>query len=158
MLRVHCMQLFYHLSDPGMEAALYEIASMRRFAGLSLLGCVPDETTILQFRHLLEQHKLGKELLKEANRHLEQAGVLLREGTIVDATIISAPTSTKNRSRHRNPEMHQTKKGHTWYFRMKPHIGVDETSGVIHSLATTAANTHDSTQTAHLLHRQEATC
>lgn len=158
MLRVHCMQLFYNLSDPGMEDALYEIASMRRFAGLSLLGCVPDETTILKFRHLLEQHKLGKELLKEVNRHLAQAGVVLREGTIVDATIISAPTSTKNRSGHRDPEMHQTKKGNTWYFGMKLHIGVDETSGVIHSLATTAANTHDITQTVHLLHGQEATC
>lgn len=108
--------------------------------------------------HLLEQHKLGKELLKEVNRHLEQVGVLLREGTIVDATMISVPTSTKNRSGHRDPEMHQTKKGNTWYFGMKLHIGVDETSDVMHSLATTAANTHDITQIAHLLHGQEATC
>ena len=158
MLRVHCMQLFYNLSDPAMEDALYEIESMRRFAGLSLSGPLPDETTILKFRHLLEQHKLGKEILKEVNRHLEKEGLLLREGTIVDATIISAPTSTKNQSGQRDPEMHQTKKGNEWHFGMKMHIGVDETLGVIHSLETTPANTHDITQTKHLLHGQESTC
>ena len=157
MLRVHCMQLFYNLSDPAMEDALYEIESMRRFAGLSLSGPLPDETTILKFRHLLEQHKLGKEILKEVNRHLEKEGLLLREGTIVDATIISAPTSTKNQSGQRDPEMHQTKKGNEWHFGMKMHIGVDETFGVIHSLETTPANTHDITQTEHLLHGQEDT-
>lgn len=155
MLRVHCMQLFYNLSDPAMEDALYEIESMRRFAGLSLSGPLPDETTILKFRHLLEQHKLGKEILKEVNQHLEKEGLLLREGTIVDATIISAPTSTKNQSGQRDPEMHQTKKGNEWHFGMKMHIGVDETFGVIHSLETTPANTHDITQTEHLLHGQE---
>jgi len=157
MLRVHCMQLFYNLSDPAMEDALYEIESMRRFAGLSLTGSLPDETTILKFRHLLEQHKLGKEILKEVNRHLEKEGLLLREGTIVDATIISAPTSTKNQSGKRDPEMHQTKKGNEWHFGMKMHIGVDETFGVIHSLETTPANVHDITQTEHLLHGQEDT-
>lgn len=151
------MQLFYNLSDPAMEDALYEIESMRRFAGLSLSGPLPDETTILKFRHLLEQHKLGKEILKEVNRHLEKEGLLLREGTIVDATIISAPTSTKNQSGKRDPEMHQTKKGNEWHFGMKMHIGVDETFGVIHSLETTPANTHDITQTEHLLHGQEDT-
>ena len=158
MLRVHCMQLFYNLSDPAMEDALYEIESMRRFAGLRLSGPLPDETTILKFRHLLEQHQLGKVILKEVNRHLEKEGLLLREGTIVDATIIAAPTSTKNRSGERDPQMHQTKKGNEWHFGMKMHIGVDETFGVIHSLETTPANTHDITQTEHLLHGEEETC
>jgi IS5 family transposase len=158
MLRVHCMQLFYNLSDPAMEDALYEIESMRRFAGLSLSGPLPDESTILKFRHLLEKNKLGKEILKEVNLHLEREGLLLREGTIVDATIISAPTSTKNQSGKRDPEMHQTRKGNEWHFGMKMHIGVDETFGVIHSLETTPANTHDITQAEHLLHGQEDTC
>lgn len=158
MLRVHCMQLFYNLSDPAMEDALYEIESMRRFAGLSLSNSLPDETTILKFRHLLEKHELGKMILKEVNSHLEKEGLLLREGTIVDATIISAPTSTKNQSGQRDPEMHQTKKGNEWHFGMKMHIGVDETYGVIHSVETTPANTHDITQTEHLLHGKEDTC
>ena len=107
MLRVHCMQLFYNLSDPAMEDALYEIESMRRFAGLRLSGALPDETTILNFRHLLEKHNLGKAILQEVNRYLERKGLLLREGTIVDATILSAPTSTKNQSGKRDPEMHR---------------------------------------------------
>lgn len=158
MLRIHCMQLFYNLSDPAMEDALYEIESMRRFAGLSLSNSLPDETTILKFRHLLEKHELGKMILKEVNSHLEKEGLLLREGTIVDATIISAPTSTKNQSGQRDPEMHQTRKGNEWHFGMKMHIGVDETFGVIHSVETTPANTHDITQTKHLLHGQEDTC
>ena len=158
MLRVHCMQLFYNLSDPAMEDALYEIESMRRFAGLRLSGALPDETTILNFRHLLEKHNLGKAILQEVNRYLERKGLLLREGTIVDATILSAPTSTKNQSGKRDPEMHQTKKGNEWHFGMKMHIGVDETFGVIHSMETTAANQHDITQTGNLLHGQETTC
>lgn len=158
MLRIHCMQLFYNLSDPAMEDALYEIESMRRFAGLRLTGSLPDETTILKFRHLLEQHQLGKVILKEVNSHLEKEGLLLREGTIVDATIISAPTSTKNQTGQRDPEMHQTKKGNEWHFGMKMHIGVDETFGVIHRLETTPANTHDITQAEHLLHGKEVTC
>lgn len=158
MLRIHCMQLFYNLSDPAMEDALYEIESMRRFAGLSLSGSIPDETTILNFRHLLERHQLGKAIFKEVNRHLEKQGLLLREGTIVDASIISAPTSTKNREGKRDPEMHQTKKGNEWHFGMKMHIGVDETFGVIHSLETTPANTHDITQAGKLLHGKEDTC
>ncbi len=158
MLRVHCMQLFYNLSDPAMEETLYEIESMRRFAGLSLTGPIPDETTILNFRHLLEKHQLGQMILKEVNHHLQRKGLLLREGTIVDATIISAPTSTKNKEGKRDPEMHQTKKGNQWYFGMKMHIGVDETLGVIHSMETTAANAHDITQTERLLHGKEVTC
>ena len=158
MLRVHCMQLFYNLSDPAMEDALHEIESMRRFAGLRLSGALPDETTILNFRHLLEKHNLGKAILQEVNRYLERKGLLLREGTIVDATILSAPTSTKNQSGKRDPEMHHTKKGNEWHFGMKMHIGVDETFGVIHSMETTAANQHDITQTGNLLHGQETTC
>ena len=155
MLRVHCMQLFYNLSDPAMEDALYEIESMRRFAGLSITGTLPDESTILKFRHLLEKHQLGNKLFKEINTHLDDAGLVLREGTIVDASIISAPTSTKNKEKQRDPEMHQTKKGNEWHFGMKLHIGVDDSFGVIHSLSTTAANVHDITEADKLLHGEE---
>ena len=155
MLRVHCMQLFYNLSDPAMEDALYEIESMRRFAGLSLAGALPDETTILKFRHLLEEYDLGKTILKEVNKRLGRAGLILKEGSIVDATIISAPTSTKNKEGKRDPAMHQTKKGNEWHFGMKMHIGVDDALGVIHSIATTPANEHDITQTEKLLHGEE---
>ena len=155
MLRIHCMQLFYNLSDPAMEDALYEIESMRRFAGLRLSDRLPDETTILNFRHLLERHNLGKKLFDEVNRHLRSEGLALREGSIVDATIISAPTSTKNKSGKRDPEMHQVKKGNEWHFGMKMHIGVDEALGLIHSVSTTAANAHDITQADQLLHGEE---
>lgn len=155
MLRVHCLQLFYNLSDPAMEDALYEIESMRRFAGLRLSDRLPDETTILNFRHLLEKHDLGKKLFKEVNRHLEAQGLILREGSIVDATIISAPSSTKNESGERDPEMHQTRKGNQWFFGMKMHIGVDDKLGLIHSIATTSANEHDVTVTDQLLHGKE---
>lgn len=158
MLRIHCMQLFYNLSDPAMEDALYEIESMRRFAGLSISGSLPDESTILKFRHLLERHKLGQAIFKEVNHHLQKEGLLLREGSIVDATIISAPTSTKNKSGERDPEMHQTKKGNQWHFGMKMHIGVDDTLGIIHSIETTSANKHDITQTKKLLHGEEGYC
>ena len=156
MLRVHCMQLFYNLSDPAMEDALYEIESMRRFAGLSLTGPLPDESTILKFRHLLERHDLGKVIFKEVNKHLGREGLILKEGSIVDATIISAPTSTKNKEGKRDTEMHQTKKGNEWHFGMKMHIGVDDTLGVIHSVETTPANEHDITQTEKLLHGSES--
>jgi transposase, IS5 family len=154
MLRVHCLQLFYNLSDPGMEDALYEVESMRRFAGISL-DRVPDETTILNFRHLLERHELGKKLLKEINAHLHDNGLMLREGTIVDATIIAAPTSTKNREGERDPAMHQVKKGNEWHFGMKMHIGVDDALGLIHSVETTSANEHDITVADKLLHGEE---
>lgn len=116
ILRVHCMQLFYNLSDPAMEVALYEIESMRRFAGLRLER-LPDETTILNFRRFLERHNLGNVLFDEVNKHLQAHGLMLREGSIVDATIISAPSSTKNETGKRDPEMHQTRKGNQWYFR-----------------------------------------
>jgi len=155
MLRIHCLQLFYNLSDPLMEDSLYEIESMRRFAGLRLRDRIPDETTILNFRHLLESHGLGEKLLQEINRHLAMKGCKLSEGTIVDATLISAPSSMKNREGKRDPEMHQTKKGNQWYFGMKLHIGVDADSGLTHSATGTAANAHDITQTDKLLHGRE---
>ena len=155
MLRIHCVQLFHNLSDPGMEDLLYEAESVSRFAGLSLAEALPDETTILNFRHLLERHELGKGLFEEINRHLEAQGLRLREGTIVDASIIEAPSSTKNRARERDPEMHQTKKGNEWHFGMKVHIGVDSETGVVHSLTTTAANAHDVTEAHRLRHGGE---
>ena len=116
MLRIHCMQNWYSLSDPAMEDALYEIASMRLFAGLSLDKAIPDHTTIMNFRHLLERKGLARKLFKEVNQWLTEAGVLLKEGTLADATIIEAPTSTKNKTGERDPEMHQTKKGNEWHF------------------------------------------
>ena len=122
ILPIHCVQLFYNLSDPGMEDLLYEAESVRRLVGLKLSGAPPDETTILNFRHLLERHSLGEGLLQEINAHLESQGLRLREGTIVDASIIEAPLSTKNRAGERDPEMHQTKKGNQWHFGMKVHI------------------------------------
>ena len=155
MLRIHCVQLFYNLSNPGMEDLLYEAESVRRFVGLNLTEALPDETTILNFRHLLERHQLGKGLLEEINAHLESQGLRLREGTIVDASIIEAPSSTKNRSGERDPEMHQTKKGNQWHFGMKAHIGVDADTGIVHSLSTTAANAHDVTEAHNLLHGGE---
>jgi len=155
MLRVHCMQLFYNLSDPMMEDSLYEIESMRRFAGLKLNKATPDETTILNFRLFLEKHDLGQVIFKAINTHLQAQGLTFSKGTIVDASIISAPTSTKNKERKRDPEMHQTKKGNQWHFGMKLHIGVDQKSGLVHSAVTTAANAHDITQTDAVLHGEE---
>lgn len=155
MLRIHIMQLIYNLSDPAMEDALYEIESMRRFAGLRLSDNLPDETTILNFRHFIEHHKLGQHLFDKVQEHLEAKGLKLREGSIVDATIIAAPTSTKNERGERDPEMHQTKKGNEWHFGMKMHIGVDDSLGLIHSIATTPANEHDITQADKLLHGEE---
>lgn len=154
MLRIHIMQLVYNLSDPAMEDALYEIESMRQFAGIRL-DRVPDETTILNFRHLLEQHKLGRKLFHTINKHLDRHGLILREGSIVDATIIAAPSSTKNRDGERDPEMRQTKKGNQWHFGMKMHIGVDDALGLIHSIDTTAANEHDLNVADKLLHGDE---
>jgi len=155
MVRIHCLQLFYNLSDPGMEDSLYEIDSMRRFAQLSVTDAIPDETTILNFRHLLEKHRLGNKLFKLINKHLDREGLSLKEGTIVDATIIEAPTSTKNKQGQRDPDMHQVKKGNEWHFGMKMHIGVDDAVGMIHSVETTAANVHDITVADKLLHGDE---
>ena len=156
MLRVHAMQLFYNLSDPAMEDALYEIASMRTFAGLTLTGNLPDETTILNFRHLLEKHGLSQKLFKGINEELRRQGLLLQQGTLIDASILSAPSSTKNKSGERDPEMQQTKKGNQWYFGMKMHIGVDEDKGAVHTLEVTSANVHDVTVADKLLHGQES--
>lgn len=155
MLRVHCLQVIYNYSDPAMEDALYEIESLRRFSGLRLSERIPDETTILNFRHLLEAHGLGQTLFDEINTHLSEKGYLLRQGTIVDATLIEAPTSTKNKEKQRDPEMQQTKKGNQWYFGMKLHIGVDADSGLVHSAVATSANEHDITQADKLLHGKE---
>ncbi|WP_205729911.1 IS5 family transposase, partial [Escherichia coli] len=138
MLRIHCMQHWYNLSDGAMEDALYEIASMRLFARLSLDSALPDRTTIMNFRHLLEQHQLARQLFKTISRWLAEAGVMMTQGTLVDATIIEAPSSTKNKEQQRDPEMHQTKKGNQWHFGMKAHIGVDAKSGLTHSLVTIA--------------------
>jgi IS5 family transposase len=156
MLRIHCMQQWYNLSDPAMEDALYEIASMRLFAGLSLDKAIPDHTTILKFRHLLERHGLARQFFQEANQWLSEAGVLLKEGSLVDATIIEAPSSTKNKTGERDPEMNQTKKGNQWHFGMKAHIGVDARTGLTHSFTTTAANEHYLNQADQLLHGEEA--
>ncbi|GAB3375102.1 IS5-like element ISVch5 family transposase [Spongiibacter taiwanensis] len=155
MLRVHCLQLFYNLSDPAMEDALYEIESMRRFAGLRLSDRLPDESTILRFRHFLERHKLGKVIFDTVSAQLRQQGLMMREGTIVDATIIAAPSSTKNQEGERDPEMHQTKKGNEWHFGMKMHIGVDDRDGLIHSIETTSANVHDLNAADQLLYGEE---
>ena len=155
MLRVHIVQLCYNLSDPAMEDLLYEAESVRRFAGLRLTESLPDESTILHFRHLLERHQLGQGLFEEIKGHLEEQGVRLREGTIVDATIIEAPSSTKNRAGERDPEMRQVKKGNQYHFGMKLHIGVDARTGVVHSLSTTSANVHDVTEAHRLLHGGE---
>ena len=154
-LRIHCVQLFYNLSDPAMEDALYDSVAVQRFVGLTARDPRPDETTILHFRHLLERHQLGEGLLAEITQQLAAQGLRLREGTIVDATILDAPASTKNRAQARDPEMHQVKKGNQWYFGMKAHIGVDAATGLVHSLATTAANVADITQVPRLLHGAE---
>lgn len=154
MLRIHCMQLFYNLSDPAMEDTLYEVESMRRFASITI-DTVPDETTILNFRHLLEQYELGEKLFNKINRYLEKQGLSFKEGTIIDASIIEAPTAIKNKSGKRDPEMHQTKKGNEWHFGMKVHIGVDDVFGLIHSVKTTAANVHDIVVSHDLLHGKE---
>ena len=155
MLRVHLMQNWFALSDPAMEEALYEIASLRNFAGLKLSEPIPDETTILNFRHLLEEHELAEDILKAVNAHLARKGLLLKRGSIVDATIITAPSSTKNAEGERDPEMHQTKKGNQWHFGMKAHIGVDADSGLVHTVTTTPANEADVEQIADLLHGKE---
>ena len=156
-LRVHFLQQWYALSDPGMEEALYDTPVMRRFAGLGGLDTVPDETTILNFRRLLETHDLARQMLEQVNTFLSRKGLSLRGGTIVDATIIAAPSSTKNGDGRRDPEMHQTRKGNQWYFGMKAHIGVDDESGLVHHVECTAANASDVTVAHRLLHGQEET-
>jgi len=156
MLRIHLLQQWYDLSDPAMEDALIEVPTMRRFAGIDMISDrIPDETTILSFRHLLEKHELGQQIFEVVKAYLKANGMAMKQGTIIDATLIAAPSSTKNQKRERDPEMHQTKKGNQWYFGMKVHIGVDSESGLIHSVETTAANVHDLTPAAELLHGEE---
>jgi IS5 family transposase len=155
MLRIHCLQLWWNLSDPAMEEELHERPLYRRFVGLEGAARMPDETTILRFRHLLEKHELAPRLLGTINAGLAQHGLMLKTGTVVDATIVAAPSSTKNKSGERDPEMHQTKKGNQWHFGMKAHIGVDAESGLVHTVIGTAANVNDVTQAGALLHGQE---
>ncbi len=156
MLRIHFMQQWFTLSDPAMEEALHDVPLFRDFAGLGGWDDrLPDESTILRFRHLLEEHKLASEILKTINALLQAKGLLLRAGTVVDATLIAAPSSTKNEGKERDPEMHQSKKGNQWYFGMKAHIGVDADSGLVHTVRGTAGNVGDVVEAASLLHGQE---
>jgi IS5 family transposase len=152
MLRIFFLQHWFNLSDPGVEEALYDSASMRRFSGIDLgREPVPDETTVCKFRHLLEQHDLGRVLFEQVQVHLQARGLKIATGTIVDATIINAPSSTKNAAKARDPEMHQTRKGQQWYFGMKAHLGVDSKTKLIHAVVATAANVHDARVLADLL-------
>ena len=156
MLRVYFLQQWYGLADEALEDALYDSQALRGFARIDLAGDgVPDATTLLKFRRLLETHDLCKGLFSAINADLTARGLLLREGTLVDATLIAAPPSTKNQAKQRDPEMHQTKKGNPWYFGMKAHIGADRDSKLVHTMVVTAANVADITQTAELLHGQE---
>jgi IS5 family transposase len=156
MLRMYCLQQWYGLADEALEDALYDSQALRDFVGIDLSReSVPDATTLLRFRRLLLEHDLTRALFEEINAHLAERGLLMRAGTIVDATIIAAPSSTKNAKGERDPEMHQTKKGNQWHFGMKAHIGVDAESGLVHSVVGTAANVNDVTQAGALLHGQE---
>lgn len=156
MLRMYVVQQCFGLSDEGTEDAIYDSQAIRRFIGIDLnVESAPDETTLLKFRRLLETHDLTKKVFDTINAHLAEKGLLLREGTIVDATIIAAPPSTKNRSGERDADMHQTKKGNQWHFGLKAHIGVDADSGLAHTVVATAANVSDVTQTHALLHGDE---
>jgi IS5 family transposase len=156
MLRIHYLQQWFALSDPAMEEALHDMPVFREFAKLDDgVKRLPDETTILRFRHLLEKHDLATDMLRVVNDLLQAKGLMMRKGTVVDATLIAAPSSTKNEAGERDPEMRQTKKGKNWYFGMKAHIGVDADSGLVHTVATTPANVNDLTMAGALLHGQE---
>jgi IS5 family transposase len=156
MLRIYLMQQWFNFSDRQMEDGLYEVESVRHFAGFhSVTAALPDETTILKFRHLLEAHQLTEKLLSAVNEHLQAKGLLMSKGTMVDATIIHAPSSTKNAQGRRDPEMHQTKKGNQWYFGMKIHVGADVDSGAVHSITVTAANTADISELPNLLRAED---
>jgi IS5 family transposase len=156
MLRIYFLQQWYALADEALEDALYDSQAMRSFAGIDLsVEAVPDATTLLKFRHLLEAHDLTSAIFAEVGALLSERKLLMREGTIVDATIIAAPSSTKNAAKERDPQMHQTKKGNQWHFGMKAHIGVDAQSGLVHTVTGTAANVADIVQTHALLHGQE---
>jgi IS5 family transposase len=156
MLRTYFVQQWFNLSDPGAEEALYESPVLQRFVGVDLgMAPAPDETTVCRFRHLLEKHDLGDRMLEAVNVHLEAKGIRIATGTIVDATIIQAPSSTKNKNGVRDPEMHQTGKGNQWFFGLKAHIGVDAKQGMVHSVATTAASVADCHMLPDLLHGEE---
>jgi IS5 family transposase len=155
MLRIHCLQQWFGLSDLGAEEALFETSFLRDFVGISGTQRIPDRVSILRFRHLLEEHELSPRILQVINAKLAAHGLLLKSGTVVDATLIAAPSSTKNSSGKRDPQMHQVKKGKQWHFGMKAHIGVDADSGLVHSVIGTAANVNDVTQGQALLHGQE---
>ena len=156
MLRMYCLQQWYGLADEALEDALYDSQALRDFVGIDLSReSVPDATTLLKLRRLLQDNDLTRTLLDEINAHLTEQGLLMRAGTIVDATIIAAPSSTKNEGKTRDPDMHQTKKGNQWFFGMKAHIGVDAESGIVHSVVATAANVGDITQAGALLHGEE---
>ncbi len=156
MLRTHFMQQWFTLSDPGMEEAFFDIPLYREFARLDEFSRLPDESTILRFRHLLEEYKLAEQILSTVNELLSQRGLLLKAGTAVDATLIAAPTSTKNKDKARDPEMHSSKKGNQWYFGMKAHIGVDADSGLVHTVRGTSGHVADVTEGNSLLHGQES--
>ena len=156
MLRIHFMQQWFTLSDPAMEEALHDVPLFREFAALNYETRLPDESTILRFRHLLEENKLAAQILQTVNELLQAKGLLLKAGTVVDATLIAAPSSTKNASGERDPEMHQTKKGNQWHFGMKAHIGVDADSGLVHTVRGTAANVNDVVEANSLLHGEES--
>jgi transposase, IS5 family len=156
MLRIYFLQLWFNLSDPAVEEALYDSVSMRSFVGIDLgVEAAPDETTMCKFRHLLERNKLGKTLLKAVNQYLRENGIKIANGTIVDASIISAPSSTKNQDGERDPEMHQVAKGNQWYFGMKMHVGVDSKSKLIHTILASPANVADALALPYLLHGKE---
>jgi len=156
MLRIHFLQQWFGLSDLAMEEALFETTLYREFAGLSSVERIPDRVSILRFRHLLEEHQLAPQILAVVNATLADKGLMLKQGTVVDATLIAAPSSTKNQDGERDPEMHQTKKGNQWHFGMKAHIGVDADSGLVHTVVGTAANVNDVTQAGALVHGEEA--
>ena len=156
MLRIYFVQQWFNLGDPGAEEALYESLALRRFTGVDVgRAAARDQTTICKFRHLLEEHDLGGAMLEAVNLHLEARDIRITTGTIVDATIVHAPSSTKNQQQERDPEMHQTRKGNQWYFGLKAHIGVDSKEGLVHSVCTTAANVADKHMLPDLLHGEE---
>jgi IS5 family transposase len=156
MLRIHLLQQWFTLSDPLMEEMLIDTPCFRRFAGIDMIeDRIPDETTILNFRHLLEEHRIAEQILETVNQSLREKGVMLKEGTILDATIINAPSSTKNKKGERDPEMHSVAKGKQWFFGMRCHIGVDAASGLVHSVVSTAANVHELNTATERVHGEE---
>ena len=156
MLRIHFLQQWFSLSDPAMEEAFFDTPLYSEFAQLEAMSRLPDESTILRFRHRLEKHKLAEQILNTVNDLLSARGLLLKAGTVVDATLIPAPTSTKNKDKARDPDMHSSKKGNQWHFGMKAHIGVDAESGLVHTVRATSGNVHDIIEGNSLLHGGEA--